>query len=1153
MADCIAPTSMCVAYNETDTVAYISCDPPTDAYRYQWLYHTEADGGIYKETNTPYCYFDITERAQTISVAYLVPGATAWCGVYRITDICTFPVGNGFTIRVSNALEDKKLIVAHVAPIIGTDLWYWPQAFGYVGGEWHMAKPATTYRVEVGSIFETIPSFDKTHGTGSFADEIHCVVLAEGDGGVNTLIFKDKDVFQLFDDAPTEIYLASTSNDVLTEVIMGPVCDFLGIPRGSECNSFWAEFYDPVFIANYVSIATTGKDTLGNERELHAFDHIALPFAILGSLPGLSLLPFAAIVTKGLKTAAKFGDAAVKFMLEFSMDAADKVSTKDTWYFLDAIGQVTKAHADEIINALEAGDTTLADSLLRKYAGESKGWWDYHALNDMLEAALPTDAYNWLRTQIGLTEIGAAITTKIAKQTTLSADDIAKLADAAGDSEVLTEAAEMVSRTARRVVELAESGNNEAAWDAALGLKMVCKNEPAIIKSMTPSQLDDLKKGLLEAFDEAEVKRIIDDALGLGGELITKYYPKLVNFIDGTGDITTVDIKDILTLGKDAPEDILDLVFRFTADDKSVLIAKLTDGTYRQTVGNIFDTTSRYATFMKESQLNDLISKDCIIGLKAFDSTAPAKMADIPHAAQDIAAKQGDTIDDAVAGIPEVSKVRAEDLIFGLGRKSADEIVDTAADFAADVPTNWYTKARQRASAIPKRIKSKWKSLERYEKVLVIWFMVDNVAFIVYMIAKFLGLGPGDRGFDAWNLAKSTTDAGWLCKTACEDKRYSDLEDNIEILETAIIDLEDFLDKYEFSLKLENNYDAPYTVLEIGKATLKLMQECLINRGIEVAPSTGKIEFLCVDKDQQPVICSAYVDGRKVGTVWDSGLLIEEVNPDTYDLKMYTAGYTECTKTITLAAGGYEIFKCVTESTGACRPVTDVKIFIDPLSPVEDETVSFNGSAKSYDTISTWEWDFDDGSPKKSGQAVTHTFSSKGIYTVKLVVTNDCGESEFTTRNVTVSEEGVQPESTTLQIETPIGEDGNEIPRYWEVEIWVDGKDTACNPPKTLTFGTDVFCDCTSPWNLVECELGQHTITLKKYGYDDKSISVYMKKDEPKTWSSPVMVKSSTLPTLHTVSIVVPVGSSLYVDGSSVQGTTAVGRLTAVYDNLRKR
>ena len=288
-------------------------------------------------------------------------------------------------------------------------------------------------------------------------------------------------------------------------------------------------------------------------------------------------------------------------------------------------------------------------------------------------------------------------------------------------------------------------------------------------------------------------------------------------------------------------------------------------------------------------------------------------------------------------------------------------------------------------------------------------------------------------------------------------------------------------------------------------------------------------------------------------------------------------------------------------------------------------------TAKSGDPITAWEWDFGDGFTA-TGQAVTHPYSSAGIYKVELKVTNDCENSESATRNVTVSEEAPAPgfykctsnqtgfavyvddvyidhsygntylvvpvtpgdhkvkiekgygytpqyceravtvgegnvsnvdcqmtkdvppvESTTLSIQAPIGEDGNDMPWYVDVEIWVDGKDTRCNPPKTLTFGTGVYCDCISPYNLVPCELGQHTITLKADGYDDLSISAYLRKDEPKTWKSPVMVKLVAPPPERTINIVVPVGSALYVDGKSIPGTTTVGRLTTIFNDLRKR
>jgi len=496
---------------------------------------------------------------------------------------------------------------------------------------------------------------------------------------------------------------------------------------------------------------------------LSGFDHIALPFAILGSLPGLSLLPFGALVTKGLKTSANFGDEAVRFMLNFSMDAANKVSTKDTWHFLDAIGQVTKDHADEIINALEAGDTTLADTLLHKYAGESKGWWDYRKLNDMLQDALPADAYNWLRTQIGLTEIGAGTVTNVAKQATLSPDCVLKLADAVKDTGVMDE--------------------------ATLGVYRSLKS----LDTATPKYID-------------EVRNILKNSPEISAKLIARHKKILDDVAAGRLHMDKEWAKAILNHADLAPDDIVEMVK--TADNLPSIVKKLVDGTHSQALGNFLDSTKKYWDYVNtqvgKTEADTWVRNNVKISKKALSmpDADVAKMADIPHAAQEAAAKADNIIDEAIANIPEVSKVDAEDIIFGAGMKSGNEIVDVTQTFADEIPSNWYTKARHIAGIIPNRIKTKWKSLKRYEKVLCIWFMVDNVAFIIYMIAKFLGLGPGDRGFSAWNLAKSVTDAKWLCKESCEDKRFSNLESDIAIFEVAINNLEVFLDKYEFSLKL---------------------------------------------------------------------------------------------------------------------------------------------------------------------------------------------------------------------------------------------------------------------------------------------------------------------------------------------------------------
>ena len=58
---------------------------------------------------------------------------------------------------------------------------------------------------------------------------------------------------------------------------------------------------------------------------------------------------------------------------------------------------------------------------------------------------------------------------------------------------------------------------------------------------------------------------------------------------------------------------------------------------------------------------------------------------------------------------------------------------------------------------------------------------------------------------------------------------------------------------------------------------------------------------------------------------------------------------------------------------------------------IESETVWFDGSASSDPdgTIVSYEWDFGDGEPPESGVNVSHVYSTDGIYTVTLTVTDD--------------------------------------------------------------------------------------------------------------------------------------------------------------------
>lgn len=75
-----------------------------------------------------------------------------------------------------------------------------------------------------------------------------------------------------------------------------------------------------------------------------------------------------------------------------------------------------------------------------------------------------------------------------------------------------------------------------------------------------------------------------------------------------------------------------------------------------------------------------------------------------------------------------------------------------------------------------------------------------------------------------------------------------------------------------------------------------------------------------------------------------------------------------------------------------------------PANPQFGTAVSFNGSGSGEPggSISSYSWNFGDGSPSGSGSNPTHTYTSPGIYTVLLTVTDSSGNTDTVSHLVTV-------------------------------------------------------------------------------------------------------------------------------------------------------
>jgi PKD repeat protein len=106
----------------------------------------------------------------------------------------------------------------------------------------------------------------------------------------------------------------------------------------------------------------------------------------------------------------------------------------------------------------------------------------------------------------------------------------------------------------------------------------------------------------------------------------------------------------------------------------------------------------------------------------------------------------------------------------------------------------------------------------------------------------------------------------------------------------------------------------------------------------------------------------------------------------------------------------------------ACNPIAIISA--DPSPATVGESVTFDGSGTVIsktpaDTVATsYEWDFGDGSSAK-GEAVSHTYTAVGTYTVTLTVTDSAGREGSTTEEITV--EPASQTSTSTQSTTTSG------------------------------------------------------------------------------------------------------------------------------------
>ena len=140
----------------------------------------------------------------------------------------------------------------------------------------------------------------------------------------------------------------------------------------------------------------------------------------------------------------------------------------------------------------------------------------------------------------------------------------------------------------------------------------------------------------------------------------------------------------------------------------------------------------------------------------------------------------------------------------------------------------------------------------------------------------------------------------------------------------------------------------------------------------------------------------------------------------TWDFKDRDTGNGETINHTFSSTGSYSVKLTVIDNEGATDSVIKTITVTDPIVSNQSPTASFtanptsgvaplgvafnaSNSSDSDGSIISYTWDFKDGDTG-NGETITHTFSSAGSYTVSLIVTDNDGATDTTTKNITVTE-----------------------------------------------------------------------------------------------------------------------------------------------------
>jgi len=357
---------------------------------------------------------------------------------------------------------------------------------------------------------------------------------------------------------------------------------------------------------------------------------------------------------------------------------------------------------------------------------------------------------------------------------------------------------------------------------------------------LTNAEKATLKAALDDAVGTAKSDEVIDALKLVSKDFVNAYRDLLRGYLSGTATWTTSHTAQLLSKGANSPADFLALIRELeTTGDLENIISKLSRAAtdHEQVTGRMLDAVKHAKDiYTTDAKIEDYIKYGSELAQRSASWTRGQRdVAELIDLETQLTTTRGGAI-----LVEETS-----------GNTIAKELDNTAAGWKASTTESaWQTATQGRITGRIKRIRDwarghPWTAIGAGGvSVMVVWFMVDNVPFYIYMALKAQGKAPGDVGFKAHDYMTQLRTVLFNARQACSDGNTYYLQSYLRSINKTLQDFKDWRDNNTASLNREQTLPLVDDSIAFYQAAISDLAKCLPYSF--PLPATAKLENVLI-------------------------------------------------------------------------------------------------------------------------------------------------------------------------------------------------------------------------------------------------------------------------------------------------------------------